>query len=132
MKTLTTILLSCLVLFQSAGISISDTFKLIDLVEHTKYHSQEYGDDCFTFFEKHYGALKTSHQKNHKEEKSQHERLPFQHINANHSSFEVVVMSYEFYLDTPILTLISNSHFYYQNLYSYLKRPSVFQPPQSV
>ena len=59
MKTLFAISLSLLVFFQSVGIGISDVFMLTDLVEHAKFHSEEYGDDFFAFFDKHYGALKT-------------------------------------------------------------------------
>lgn len=132
MKSLITISLSFLVLFQSVGISSSDILTLTDLAEHAKYHSEEYGDDFFTFFEKHYGALKTEHQKNHKEEKSEHEKLPFQHNNFNHSLSKIIVMGSGFYLEKPLLTLTSNPHFYYQNLYSYLEKPSVFQPPRLV
>lgn len=130
MKALITISLSFLVLFQSVGISTSDILTLTDLMEHVKYHSEKYGDDFFTFFEKHYGNLKTEHQKNHKEEKSKHNKLPFQNNNFNHSLSEVVDTGYEFYLEKPIYTLTSIPHFCYQNFYSYLEKLSVFQPPQ--
>ena len=101
-----------------------------DLVEHAKYHSEEFGDDFFTFFEKHYGDLKAEHQKNHQEEKSQHEKLPFQHNNCNHLVAEVVIPNYQLPLEKKVVSYTATPHFYYQDLYSYLERVSIFQPPK--
>lgn len=130
MKTIVAISLSFLVFFQSVGIGVSDIFMLKDLVEHAKFHSDEHGDDFVTFFEKHYGDLKAEHQENHKEEKSQHERLPFQHNSCNHLLVEVIVIGYEFPLEKSVVSYPAIPHFYYQNLYSFLERASIFQPPK--
>lgn len=130
MKILVAISLSFLVFFQSVGLSISDVFMFSELVEHSQYHSQEFGDDFFTFFQKHYGDLKAEHQKNHKEEKSQHEKLPFQHNHCNHLMAEVIVISYEFPLDKTVVSYTVNPHFFYQDLYSFQERVSIFQPPK--
>ncbi|MGB3343912.1 MAG: hypothetical protein WBA61_08375 [Aequorivita sp.] len=130
MKIIVAISLSFLVFFQSVGFGVADIFMLTDLVEHVKYHSEEYGDDFLTFFQKHYGELKSEHQKSHKEEKSQHEKLPFQHNNCNHLLAEVIVGSYEFQLEKSIVSYTATPHFYYQDLYSFLERVSIFQPPQ--
>ena len=130
MKILVAISLSFLVFFQSVGLGISDIFMLTDLVEHANFHSEEYGDDFFTFFEKHYGDLKAEHQKIHQDEKSQHDKLPFQHNNCNHLLAEVIVIDYEFPLEKPAISSTSIPHFFYQDLYSYLERTSIFQPPQ--
>lgn len=130
MKTIVAISLSLLVFVQSLGFSISDIFMINDLVEHAKYHSEEFGDDFFTFFEKHYGDLKTEHQKTHKDEKSQHEKLPFQHNHCNHLLAEVIVIGYEFPLGKSIVYYTADPHFYYKNLYSFLERASIFQPPK--
>ncbi|QAA81111.1 hypothetical protein EI546_04925 [Aequorivita sp. H23M31] len=130
MKTIVAIALSFLVFFQSVGIGLSDMFMMKDLVEHAKYHSEEFGDDLFTFFEKHYGELKAEHQKNHQEEKSQHEKLPFQHNNCNHLVAEVVIPTYELPHGKTLVSYTANPHFFYQNLYSYLERVSIFQPPK--
>lgn len=130
MKTLFAISLSFLVLFQSAGLGMKDIFLLGRFVEHAEYHSENYGDDFFTFYEKHYASLKTEHQKNHNEEKQEHEELPFQHISCHHLMIDVVLVPYEL----PILKgelAINNSHtFYYQNLYFSLEKVSIFQPPK--
>lgn len=131
MRTLVTISLSFLVFFQSVGIGVSDVFLLTDLVEHAKYHYEEYGDDAFAFFEKHYGVLKDEHQKIHQEEKSQHENLPFQHVNCNHLLAEVVVFGYEFSLKKSVVSYAASPHFYYQDLYSFIERASIFQPPKT-
>ena len=112
------------------GISISDILMLKDLVEHVKYHSEEHEDDLTTFFEKHYGSLKEEHQKTNKEEKSQHEKLPFQHNSTNHLLVDLLVFDYGFPLTKPVNSYIANSHFYYQDLYSFLERTSIFQPPK--
>lgn len=130
MKTLVAISLSFLVFFQSVGLSVSDIFLLNDLKELAEYHSEEYGDDFFTFFEKHYGDLKAEHQKTQNEEESQHENLPFQHNSCNHLVAEVIVMGYEFSFEKAVVSYTANPHFYYQNLYSFLERASIFQPPK--
>ncbi len=130
MKTFIAISLSLLVFFQSVGLGISDIFMLTDLVEHANFHSKEYGDDFFTFFEKHYGDLKAEHDKTHEEESSKHEKLPFQHNNCNHLLAEVIVLDYVFLLERPAISSNTLRHFFYQDLYSYLERTSIFQPPQ--
>lgn len=131
MKTVLAIPLSFLVFFQSMGVSVVDVFMLKDFVEHVQYHSEEFGDDFFTFVEKHYGDLKKEHHKNHQEEQSQHEKLPFQHHSSNHLLVEVVVMGYEFPLKKEVIYTTSNQHFYYQDLYSFFEKASIFQPPKS-
>lgn len=130
MKILFAIPLSLLVFFQSLGVGISDILALNELVDHANFHSEEYGDDSFSFFEKHYGSLKAEHQESNQEEKPQHEKLPFQHNYSNHSVCDVVKIKLGFSLERPLFTLTSNPHFYYKNLYSYLEKPSVFQPPR--
>ncbi|MCG2419813.1 hypothetical protein K8089_12345 [Aequorivita sp. F47161] len=130
MKTIIAISLSFLVFFQSLGLGVNDILLLNKLVEHAEYHYENYGDDFFTFFEKHYGSLKAEHEKKHNEEKPEHGELPFQHISCHHVLTDVVLVPY----DISILKgeiLIRHSHtFYYQNLYSSLERVSIFQPPK--
>lgn len=130
MKAVLVISLSLLVFFQSVGIGVSDLFMLSELIEHAKYHSEEYGDDFFTFFEKHYGDLKLEHQKTNTEERAQHEKLPFQHNNVNHLLSEVVVPFYQLSLKKSVSLYDSKKLFYYKDLYSFLQKGSIFQPPQ--
>lgn len=108
--------------------SIADIFMLKDLVEHAQYHSEEFGDDFYTFFEKHYGDLKTEHQKNHQEENSQHKKLPFQH--NNHLLTEAVISGNGFPQENEVVYNTANPHFYYQDLYTYLERICIFRPPK--
>lgn len=131
MKILVAISLSFLVFFQSVGIGISDVFMLTDLVEHAKFHSEEYGDDFFIFFEKHYGALKIEHQETQQGENHDHEKLPFQHNNCNHLLTEVIVIGYEFPLQKTVISYPTKHHFYYQDFYSFLEGASIFQPPKT-
>lgn len=132
MKTVVAISLSFLVFFQSVGIGVFDIIMLTDLVDHARFHSQEYGDDFFTFFEKHYGALKAEHERTHQEERPQHEKLPFQHYSFNQSLSEVVVFGHRFSLKKPFLSFIVEHHPYYQDLYFFLEKAPIFQPPKTV
>lgn len=130
MKSLFAISFSLLVVFQSVGFGMQDIFLLGRLAQHAEYHSENYGDDFFTFIEKHYGALQKEHQKNHKEEEQEHEELPFQHISCHHVSTDVVIVPFE----VSILKVEINARqphvFYYQNLYCSLEKVSIFQPPK--
>ena len=130
MKILLAISLSLTVFFQSVGMEVSDILMLSDLVEHAKFHSDEYGDDLFTFFEKHYGELKAEHQATHQEEKPQHDKLPFQHHNCNHTLSEVILLGYEFPLKKPDVSFTPNHLFYYENLYLFNQGTVIFQPPK--
>lgn len=131
MKTLIAISLSLTVFFQGVGIDMSDVFMLSDLVEHAKLHSEEYGDDVFTFFEKHYGTLKKEHQKSHQGEKSPHEKLPFQHNNFGHLLPGAVAIDYAFHLNKSPVSFVASPHSYYLDLYSFLESTSIFQPPRT-
>lgn len=130
MKTIVAISLSLLVLFQSAGLCVSDFFMLKDLIEHAEYHSEEYGDNFFTFFEKHYGSLKTEHQEQENQEQTQHEKLPFQHTTSHQLLIEGIVSDYEVNLNKAAKFYRVKPNFYYENHYSFLKTTSILQPPQ--
>lgn len=130
MKSIITISLSFLVLLQGVGIGVSDILVMDELVEHAKYHAETHGDNFFNFFEKHYGSLKAEHQKNDKEEKSDHEKLPFQHNSSNHLMTDVVLVTFEVPLSKSIIPSSTTSNFHYKNLYSFIKKPSIFQPPK--
>ena len=130
MKTIVAISLSFLIFFQSVGFGMADIFMLKNLVEHAQLHFEESGDDFFTFFEKHYGDLKTEHQNGHNGEKSPHEKLPFQHIDCQHLLAEAVVRGYEFSIKKSVISYAANPHFYYQDFYSFLDKTTIFQPPR--
>ena len=130
MKSVVAIALSFLVFIQSAGLGMNDLLLLGRLVDHAQYHSENYGDDFFTFFEKHYGVLKADHQKNHKEEQQEHEELPFQHLSCHHLLTDVVIMPFDFDLKRVEVAIQKQHRFFYQNLYSSLEKTSLFQPPK--
>ncbi|WP_419211460.1 hypothetical protein ACNR9Q_12000 [Maribacter sp. X9] len=79
MNKLFSILLSFVILLQSLGIHYDDLVQLDELIEHAQFHNEQYGDDVIVFLSKHYGELKADHQKQHQEEKEDHEKLPFNH-----------------------------------------------------
>jgi hypothetical protein len=130
MKTLFAISFSLLIVFQSVGLGMQDIFLLGRFVEHAEYHAENYGDDFFTFFEKHYGALKADHQKNHKEEEKEHEELPFQHISCHHVLTDVVLEPFEIPIIRDEINSFPSHTFYYQNFYSSLEKFCIFQPPK--
>lgn len=80
MLRLFSLLLSLLLLLQSVHVSLADLAGLDELMEHARYHQQEFGDNFLTFLSKHYGDQKADHAQKHQEEKSQHEQLPFQQL----------------------------------------------------
>lgn len=59
---------------QSVNMSLTDLFRIPDLVEHYTEH-QAKGDSLLSFISKHYGLEKAAHQS----EDSEHEDLPFHH-----------------------------------------------------
>lgn len=131
MRKIVALILTFILLFQGAGLGMEDVLLFGRLAEHAQYHSENYGDDFFTFFNKHYGNQRAEHAKNASGEHSDHEELPFQHHACNHSIAEVILTSYEFPLKKIVLTVRSTEqHFYYQNLYASLDRAAIFQPPR--
>lgn len=73
-------LFAFLFLIQSVQIQISDLFHFSDLVEHYNYHSEEFGDDLFSFIEKHYGTLAQQHSNDEPQERQEHQNLPFHKV----------------------------------------------------
>ena len=65
MIKLFSISLSFLILLQSFGISFNDLSQIDEFIEHAQFHSEQYGDNVFVFISKHYGELKTDHDKEH-------------------------------------------------------------------
>jgi hypothetical protein len=74
------ILFAFLFLMQSVQIQISDLFHFSDLIAHYTYHSEEFGDDLFSFIEKHYGTLAQKHSNDEPLEQQEHQNLPFHQV----------------------------------------------------
>ena len=101
-----------------------------ELIEHARFHKQEYGDTFFVFLSKHYGELKAEHSKNHQEEQKDHEQLPFQcqgHIVVANAF--IPAQSDFFSNDLEILNAIE-FNFHYFNFYSSLYERELLQPPK--
>ena len=124
------IVTSCLILIQSLNINFNDIVQLDELIEHSKFHSETYGDNFFLFITKHYGELKQEHSKEHQEEKKKHEQLPFNQQSCAHSSIDFVSIIYDIPLLKSLPITTNSSNFYYQEFYSLFEKTSVFEPPK--
>ena len=130
MLRITSITTALLILFQSFNVHFDDLVELDELIEHAQFHAEEYGDNFFVFISKHYGELKAEHNKQHQEEKEQHEQLPFQHQTPS-------VSLYAFVLNTPLETvglpevgIYGSTNYFYQASYHSLAQEGLFQPPR--
>ena len=129
MIKLFSISLSFLILLQSFGISFNDLSQIDEFIEHAQFHSEQYGDNVFVFISKHYGELKTDHDKEHQEEKEDHEQLPFlQQSNVSIISFTLNSQNEAF--KTPEPFEFKNHNFYYLEPTSSLHSSGPFQPPR--
>ncbi len=130
MNKFISISIAFLTLFQSFGLHVDDIAQIDEFVEHAKFHSEEYGDNVLVFISKHYGELKASHNKEHQEEKDDHEQLPFQ--NHSHMGSLVVFNTSPFHaaLITPTLPEFRKANFHYQAPSSSSHTMGLLQPPR--
>lgn len=124
------ILISVLILLQSFGLHVDDIVQIDEFVEHAKFHSEQYGDNVLVFISKHYGELKADHNKEHQEEKEDHEQLPFQ--NHCHLASLVIfnVFPYRTDLVAPMVSEFSKANFHYQPPTSSSHTMGLLQPPR--
>lgn len=130
MNKLFSILLSCVILLQSFGMHIDDLVQIDEFIAHAQFHSEQYGDNVLVFISKHYGELKTAHDKEHQEEKEDHEQLPFQH--QSHTTY---VMDFNLNFKVPELSTLDVLefrifNFHYQAPLSTLHSEGILQPPR--
>jgi len=123
---------SFLILFQSFNIHLDDLVELDELIEHAQFHAEEHGDNFFVFVSKHYGELKAEHNKQHKEEKEQHEQLPFQNQYQTASLFVFVLNTISENQAVAETTPYKSTDFFYQASYLSLAQEGLFQPPRQV
>lgn len=128
MSKLFSISLSLIIVFQSIGITFIDIVQIDEFIEHAKFHSEEYGDNVFVFISKHYGKLKVDHEKQHQEEKEEHEQLPFQNQYVSITFFTMFLAKTEF--DIFCFTKYNPHNFYYKEPFSFLHSKDLFQPPR--
>ena len=118
-------------MLQSFGVHYDDIVQLDELIEHAQFHSEQYGDNVIVFLSKHYGELKADHQRDHQEEKKDHEKLPFNHSGASHISVaDVFINSYKSELNVLEFSDYTASNFYYQAPSSSLHSQGILQPPR--
>ncbi len=125
------VILSYVFLFQSVGLKINDLVQLDEFIEHAQFHNEEYGDNIFVFISKHYGELKEDHHKEHQEEKTEHEQLPFQ---SNMYICSIAVLSlvtpHKLDLRSPVFLNFKSDNFFYQESSSSFYSQGLFQPPR--
>jgi len=121
---------SFLILIQSFGISLRDSAQIGEFIEHAQFHSEKYGDNVFVFISKHYGELKADHEKEHQEEKEDHEQLPFQQHSSITATYAFVLNTFKKALKTVEIYEFSSNQFYYQESDSSLHSLGLFHPPR--
>ncbi|SIR33258.1 hypothetical protein SAMN05421797_11077 [Maribacter ulvicola] len=118
-------------MLQSLGVHYDDIVQLDELIEHAQFHNMQYGDNVIVFLSKHYGELKADHQRDHQEEKKDHEKLPFNHSGASHISIaDVFLNTYKSELNEVQILENSDGNFYYQAPSSSLHSQGILQPPR--
>lgn len=117
-------------MLQSFGVHYDDIVQLDELIEHAQFHSDQYGDNMIVFLSKHYGELKADHQRDHQEEKKDHEKLPFNHSASHTSVADVFIDTYKLEFNTIELLDYKALNFYYQALKSTLHSQGILQPPR--
>jgi len=130
MIRLISIPLSLLILIQSFNISIGEIVEMDELIEHARFHSEEYGDNFIVFLSKHYGELKSEHSTKHQEEQKDHEELPFQHQMHTATLSAFVLDDQDLSTINPNFAERISGNYYYQDSHSYSIEKGLFQPPR--
>ncbi len=130
MSKLFSILLSSVILLQSFGMHIDDLVQIDEFIEHAQFHSEQYGDNVVVFISKHYGELKAAHDKEHQEEKEDHDQLPFQHHSHTISVMDFTMNISVTDLNTLDLSEFRTFDFYYRAPLSSLHSEGILQPPR--
>lgn len=126
MRSLFSISLSILLLFQTTNLGATNALRIGELIEHAQLHSDEYGDSLLEFITKHYGSLKDDHLGSHEG----HEKLPF-HKGMVQSTACFVVLDIQ---KIPDAQALSVSHpkvsLFYTDYYTSPDDQQIFQPPR--
>jgi hypothetical protein len=131
MIRLTSILLSALLLLQSLHFGVSDLLQVDALLQHARYHQEEFGDSFLTFLSKHYGDQKAIHHHDQGEKQPDHDQLPFQQVPQQ------ITGQAPFYVPGRLLwehlpehRETQTRHFYYHPGIPAVYLGGVFQPPR--
>ena len=130
LKSSMSILLSVSILLQGLNFHLSDMMDLQVLIKHLEEHQLSYGDDFLTFFDKHYGDLRSEHDQEQHKGSTEHEKLPFKHkvchLNAGVLIYQPVASErHPERVPTP-----STQNYHYLDNYSFLNQTDIFQPPK--
>ena len=118
-------------MLQSFGVHYDDIVQLDELIEHAQFHNEQYGDNIIVFLSKHYGELKADHQREHQEEKKDHEKLPFNHNGTSHICIaDIIFNTYKSELNEVDFSDYTDANFYYQAPSSSLHSQGILQPPR--
>ena len=127
MTKLVSILFANLILFQIFHIVFYYVVNIYDLLEHASYHQETYGDTFFEFLVEHY----TENTINHDEDHEEHDNLPFKHDSQNcHHTISIFTLNFNNFEIKPNQEIEHKAQFFYKDLYAFLNKPSVFQPPK--
>jgi len=132
MIRLISISLSLLILVQSFNISIGEFVEMDELIEHARFHSEEYGDNFLVFLSKHYGELKNEHSEQHQEEQQEHEELPFQQQIHSSTLSAFVIHDQDISTINPNYTVQTSRNYFYRDSHSFFIEKGLFQPPRQV
>ncbi len=124
------IILSLSVLLQGLNFHVSDMMELKVLAKHLEEHQSSYGDDFFSFFDKHYGDLRQEHDQEEHKGSSEHEKLPFKHKVCQLNVGILIHNSDAAERNLDPVPIYSVPIYYYLDNYSFLDHSDIFQPPQ--
>ncbi len=124
------IVLSFSILFQGLNLHVSDMLELQVMLEHLQEHQSSFGDDVFTFFDKHYGFLQAEHEEEDHKGSGKHENLPFKHKVCQFNMGTLIHISAHPEKGTDPVAIQSSRNYFYLDNYSFLDQTDIFQPPQ--
>ena len=122
--------LSFVILIQCFGVALSDISQSDEFIEHAKFHNAQYGDNVLVFISKHDGDLKAEHDKEHQEEKEEHEKLPFQQHSQLASIQYFVLNTEKINVDALAFSDFKADNFRYLARSSALYSDTPFLPPR--
>lgn len=127
MQKLVSISFSFLILIQSFNISFEEFSRIGILLEHAKFHQEQYGDSFFEFIAEHYVDSSYHPASDHKE----HEDLPFKdhHPSSVHSAAVFTITTQDYIIIDNLFVEIPIT-FYYSDSFSLFEKAAVFQPPK--
>ncbi len=131
-KVSLSILLSMLVLLQGLNLHLKDVLELSALMEHLEMHRASYGDDLYSFLEKHYGPKMSEHEREGHRDGGNHDRLPFKELASCSIGIHFVVLPGTIDRNDSPETMPEEPSFQYLENYSFLSPADIFQPPRTL